>query len=272
MLKELSIRNFAIIDDLRIRFTAGLTILSGETGAGKSIILNAVNLLRGSRASTDMVRSGTGSAELEALFEIAISSKAASIMAAHGYEPSEGLLVRRVVSRNDTNRVYINDRLATIQLLNAITENLTSISGQHANQLLFKDEQHLLILDQFGQLIPLRAEVRTCFQNMLPLLEKLKELKALQQRQAEHIELLGFQKKEITAANLSVGEDQDLEQERLRLRNAEKLYQTLYNGIESLYSAPGSAMEKLVAVKKDLDKISQIDARLKPTTEKLAET
>jgi DNA repair protein RecN (Recombination protein N) len=272
MLKELSIRNFAIIDDLRINFDSGLTILSGETGAGKSIILNAVNLLRGSRASTDLVRSGAESAELEALFEIARSSKAANIMAEHGYEPSEGLLVRRIISRNDTNRVYINGRLATIQLLNAITENLASISGQHANQLLFKEEHHLLILDQFGELIPLREEVRACFQNMLPLLEKLKELRAVQEQQAEHIELLGFQKKEITAANLSLGEDQDLEQEKVRLKNAEKLYQTVYNSIESLYSAPGSVIEQLVAAKKDLDKISQIDALLKPIIEKLAET
>ena len=272
MLKELSIRNFAIIDDLRIDFRSGLTILSGETGAGKSIILNAVNLLRGSRASADLVRSGAERAELEALFEIGHSSRAAGIMAANGYEPAEGLLVRRIISRNDTNRVYINGRLATIQLLNAITENLASISGQHANQLMFKEEQHLLILDQFGKLLPLRDEVRTCFQNMLPLLEKLKELEAMQQRQAEQVELLGFQKKEITAANLSLGEDQDLEQEKIRLKNAEKLYQTVYDGIESLYSAPGSVMEKLVAVRKDLDKLCQIDAQLKPKSEKLAET
>jgi DNA repair protein RecN (Recombination protein N) len=272
MLKELSIRNFAIIDDLRISFTSGLTILSGETGAGKSIILNAVNLLRGSRASSDLVRSGAESAELEALFEIGQSSRTADIMAANGYEPAEDLLVRRIISRKDTNRVYINGRLATIQLLNAITENLASISGQHANQLMFKEEQHLLILDQFGGLMPLREEVRACFQNMLPLLEKLKELKTIQQRQAEQIELLGFQKKEITAANPRLGEDQDLEQEKIRLKNAEKLYQTVYNSIESLHSAPGSVMEKLVAARKDLDKISQIDVQLKPKTEKLAET
>jgi DNA repair protein RecN (Recombination protein N) len=272
MLKELSIRNFAIIDDLRIFFTSGLTILSGETGAGKSIILNAVNLLRGSRASTDLVRSGAESAELEALFEIARPSRAAAIMAANGYAPTEGLLVRRIISRNDTNRVYINGRLATIQLLNAITENLASISGQHANQLLFKEEHHLLILDQFGGLMQLREALRTCFQDLLPLLEKLKELKTVQQRQAEHIELLGFQKKEITAANLCLGEDQELEQEKIRLKNAEKLYQTVYASIESLYSAPGSVIENLVAVRKDLDKISQIDTQLKSKAEKLSET
>ena len=201
MLKELSIRNFAIIDDLQIGFSRGLTILSGETGAGKSIILNAVNLLLGSRAAADLVRTGAESAELEALFEIAASSRVAKIMRAHGYEASEGLLVRRIISRHDANRVYINGRIATIQLLNTITENLASISGQHAHQLLLKDEQHLFILDQFSGLLPLREAVSSCFNKMIPQLEKLKELKAIKARQAEHIELLEFQKKEITAAN-----------------------------------------------------------------------
>jgi DNA repair protein RecN (Recombination protein N) len=163
MLKELSIRNFAIIDDLQISFSAGLTILSGETGAGKSIILSAVNLLLGSRASADLVRTGAENAELEAFFEIAGSGRVADIMTEHGYAPSDGLLVRRIISRSDMNRVYINGRMATIQLLNAITENLASISGQHVHQLLLKEEQHLLILDQFGGLTPLRAEVSTYF-------------------------------------------------------------------------------------------------------------
>ena len=204
MLKELSIRNFAIIDDLQIGFSQGLTILSGETGAGKSIILNAVNLLLGSRASADLVRTGAESAELEALFEIADSSRVAKIMSTHGFEPSEGLLVRRIISRQDTNRVYINGRMATIGLLNAITENLASISGQHAHQLLLKEEQHLFILDQYGGLIPLRESVSHCFKKMLPQLEKLRELKAIQKRQAEHRELLEFQKNEITTTNLSL--------------------------------------------------------------------
>jgi DNA repair protein RecN (Recombination protein N) len=272
MLKALSIRNFAIIDDLQISFSRGLTILSGETGAGKSIILNAVNLLLGSRASADLVRTGADSAELEALFEIADTSRVARIMRTHGYEPSEGLLVRRIISRHDTNRVYVNGRMATIQLLNTITENLASISGQHAHQLLLKEEQHLFILDQYGGLIPLREAVSICFKKMLPQLEKLKELTTLKERQAEHIELLEFQKKEITATNPEPGEDQDLEQQRVRLKNAAELYQTVYNSIESLYGEPGSVMEKLVAVEKDLNKISRIDTQLASKTQGLQNT
>jgi DNA repair protein RecN (Recombination protein N) len=269
MLKELFIRNFAIIDDLQIRFSPGLTILSGETGAGKSIVLNAVNLLLGSRASADLVRTGAESAELEALFEIAASSRASRIMVEHGYDPSEGLLVRRIISRRDANRVYINGRLATIQLLNTVAENLASISGQHAHQLLLKDEQHLFILDQYSGLRPLREALSNCFKKMLPQLEKLNELKRLQKRQAEHIELLEFQKQEITAANPAPEEDRALEQERLRLKNAEELYQTVYNSIDVLYGAPGAVMEKLVAVKKDLDKLCRIDAQLDSKTQSL---
>jgi DNA repair protein RecN (Recombination protein N) len=272
MLKELSIRNFAIIDDLQISFSAGLTILSGETGAGKSIILSAVNLLLGSRASADLVRTGAENAELEALFEITESGRVADIMTGHGYAPSDGLLVRRIISRSDMNRVYINGRMATIQLLNAITENLASISGQHVHQLLLKEEQHLLILDQFGGLTPLRAEVSTYFHQLIPMLEKLEKLNALQKRQAEHKELLEFQLREITAANPAKGEDKALEQERARLKNAEELYQVVYNSIESLYSAPGSVIEKLVDVKKNLDKVSRIDQQLKSKSADLSDT
>ena len=272
MLKELSIRNFAIIDDLQIGFSRGLTILSGETGAGKSIILNAVNLLLGSRASADLVRSGAESAELEALFEIAGSSRVAAIMNAHGYEASEGLLIRRIISRHDANRVYINGRIATIQLLNALTENLASISGQHAHQLLLKEEQHLFILDQFSGLMPLREALSACYNRMIPQLEELKKLKAIKERQAEQIELLEFQKNEITSANPAPDEDRDLEQERMRLKNAEELYQTVYNSIESLYGAPGSAMENMVAVIKDMEKVGRIDRQLNSKAKRLQDT
>ena len=175
MLKELSIRNFAIIDDLKINFSAGLTILSGETGAGKSIILNAVNLLLGSRASADLVRTGAETAELEGLFQISQTGSIAETMSEHGYDPEEGLLIRRIISRSDGNRVYVNGRLATIGLLNTITENLASISGQHAHQGLLKEEQHLLILDQFGGLMPLRRQTFDTYHQILPLIEKLNE-------------------------------------------------------------------------------------------------
>ena len=270
MLKELSIRNFAIIDDLHIDFSDGLTILSGETGAGKSIILNAVNLLLGSRASAELVRTGAESAELEALFQISSTSSVAQIMSAHGYAPGEGLLIRRLISRSDSNRVYVNGRLATIGLLTAITENLASISGQHVHQGLLKEDQHLLILDQFGSLTAQRRKVTDDYHQILPLIDKLNRLNSTRQREAEHRKLLAFQKNEITAASLAPGEDAELEQERLRLKNAEALYQTVHSSIEELYGASGSVIERLSEVKKNLETAGRIDSQLKTKAETLA--
>jgi DNA repair protein RecN (Recombination protein N) len=270
MLKELSIHNFAIIDDLQIEFSDGFTILSGETGAGKSIILNAVNLLLGSRASAELVRTGAEFAELEALFQIALTSSVARTMSANGYDPAEGLLIRRLISRSDNNKVYINGRLATIGLLTTITENLSRISGQHAHQGLLKEDQHLLIIDQFGSLMALRRQLQDGYHQILPLIDKLNRLESIRQRQEEHLELLEFQRNEITAADLTPGEDEALEQERLRLKNAENLYQTVYSSIEGLYGASGSVIERLLEVKKNLATAGRIDSQLKTMAESLA--
>jgi DNA repair protein RecN (Recombination protein N) len=272
MLKELSIRNFAIIDDLKIDFSDGLTILTGETGAGKSIILSAVNLILGSRASAELVRTGAKTAELEALFQISPGSSVAKIMSDLGYNPAEGLLIRRIIARSDSNRVYINGRLATIQILNMVTENLASISGQHAHQGLLKEDEHLLILDQFGGLMSQRQKVYDQYHKMLPLIDELKKLKTIRDRQAEHLELLRFQLKEISDAGIVAGEDIELEQERLRLKNAETLYQTVHGSIEELYGAPGSVIERLLEVKKNLERAGKIDPQLNSGADSLSES
>ena len=159
MLRELSIKNFAIIDDLSISFEEGLTVLTGETGAGKSIIINAVNLILGSRASPELIRTSEETAELEAMFEVPPESPAARAAQAQGFDLSEGLVVRRVIHKNGRHRIYINGRLSTVQMLSTINEHLASISGQHAHQSLLKPEHHLLVLDQFGGVSELRGKV-----------------------------------------------------------------------------------------------------------------
>jgi len=271
MLKELSIRNFAIIDDLHIRFDAGLTILSGETGAGKSIIINAVNLILGSRASTDMVRTGAESAELEALFDIAPQSRSARTAADMGYDLTEGLLVRRVISRVEGNRSYVNGRLATLQVLSAITENMASISGQHAHQGLLKEDQHLLMLDQFAGLMTQREAVSALVREIIPDLKHLRELRARQARQAELTELLEFQQKEIAAAGIAPGEDRELEQERTRLKNAGALVEAVQGGVDTLYSASGSVAERLTEVRRNLERMGRIDPQVGAKAEACAE-
>lgn len=263
MLQELSIKNFAIIDDLRIRFSDGLIVLSGETGSGKSIIINAVNLLLGSRASTQLIRTGAEQAELEALFEIVPKSRAARRMQQQDFDPAEGLLIRRIISRNDRHRVYINGRLSTMQALKEMTQNLASISGQHAHQGLLKEDRQLRIIDQFGELLSIRRRVQEYHQQIMPLIEELASLIALKNRQSDHVDLLQFQQKEIQAAGITPGEDAKLEQEAQMLKHAETLYECVHNSLEMLYDAPGAVVEKLMAVGKDMDRFASIDVSLK---------
>ena len=192
MLRELSIKNFAIIEDLSISFEKGLAVLTGETGAGKSIIINAVNLILGSRASPELIRTSEETAELEALFKVPPESPAAKVAERQGVDLSEGLLVRRIIQRNGRHRIYINGRLATVQMLSQINEHLASISGQHAHQSLLKPEQHLLVLDQYGDLCELRGRVSKCYEQTLLLVRECAGLKRQHVEQTEKRELLEF--------------------------------------------------------------------------------
>jgi len=272
MLQELSIRQFAIIDDIRITFEGGLTILSGETGAGKSIIINAVNLLLGSRASEKMIRTGAESAEVEALFRVDPDSPVAQSMETHGFSVSDGLMIRRVISRSDRHRVYINDRLSTMQVLKTLTRHMASISGQHAHQSLLKEDQQLLILDQVGGLLPLRKKVHEASHSLLPLIRQYHKLVKSKDRQQDQLELLRFQQQEIQAARITVGEDAELEQEIARLKNAEMLMEVVHGSIDVLYSASGAVVERIMEVEKRLAQASRIDAALEPSSEALSES
>jgi DNA repair protein RecN (Recombination protein N) len=269
MLQEISIRNFAIIEDLTIRFEPGLTILSGETGAGKSIIINAVNLLLGSRASAALIRTGAASAELEAHFHCAPDSHVTRTMKELGYSPEEGLLVRRIISRNDRHRIYINGRMATMQVLTAITADLASISGQHAHQGLLKEDQHLDILDQYGDLLPLREEYQESYRQLVPLIQKESELLRRQGVQIEQMELLRFQRDEIEAADVKPDADSQLEKERLRLKNSENLLQTVQQCMDVLYSSDGAVVERLGYCGKELARTAQMDDRLQAPADQI---
>ncbi len=259
MLKELLIKNFAIIGDLSIRFHGGLTIMSGETGAGKSIIVNAVNLLLGSRVNAKMIRDGYDTAELSAYFDIPESSAAAAIMAENGYAHHNGLLVRRVIAGNNRHRIYINDRMATVQMLAAITANLASISGQHAHQGLIREETHLAILDRYGGLSPRVQQVSDLYGQVLPLIQVLQALKEKKRNQAKEMELLRYQAAEIADADILPDEDESLEKERLRLKHIESLHHSVYSAIESLQGADGAILEQLGEVRKKLEKVAVID-------------
>ena len=269
MLRELSIKNFAIIDDLSVRFEKGLTVLTGETGAGKSIIINAVNLILGGRASPELIRSSEETAELEALFEVPPETPATRAAQEQGFDLTEGLLVRRVINRNGRHRVYINGRLATMQMLSSINEHFASISGQHAHQSLLKPEHHLLVLDQFGGLSELRSNVSRCYQDMLPLISRRDTLKRQLTEQSERRELLEFQCREIDQNRIVPQEDDDLEQERQRLKHAGRLYEAAGRCVERLYGEHGAVLEHLTEVGRELQTLSRIDQALTPMAERV---
>lgn len=271
MLRDLSIKNFAIIDDLQMQFDAGLTIMSGETGAGKSIIINAVKLLLGTRATAKLIRTGAESAELEAFFDIGTASPAAATMAAHGYSAEEGLLIRRIIASNDRHRIFINGSMATMQVLQAITENLASISSQHAHQSLLKEDFHLDVLDEYGNLMGMREAVGGIYRGIIPLLEQREKLLALRDRQNEQRELLQFQQAEIEAARLVPGEDDQLAAERRRLRNSQTLIQTVHQCVELLYGAQDAVTDHLGAIRHQLETAAAIDGELQSPAERVAE-
>ena len=271
MLQYLSIKNFAIIDDLSVAFEEGFTVLTGETGAGKSIIINAVNLILGGRASPEMIRTSEETAELEASFEVPPDSPAAKAAEAHGFDLSEGLLVRRVIQRNGRHRIYVNGRMATAQMLTTMNEQLATISGQHAHQNLLRADQHLLVLDQFGRLMGLRERVAGAYHKMLPLIRELARLEGRQAQQSDHRELLAFQCREIQQARIVEGEDEALEQERQRLKHARRLFETVGECIERLYGGEGAVVEHLTEMARALEGLGRIDTSLGPAAERVKE-
>ena len=179
MLTNLQIKNFAIIDDLLLSFAPGLTILSGETGAGKSIIVGALNMVMGGRATADLVRSGEHEAMVEALFTLPGDKAYRQKLEEKGLSATDNnLLIKRVISREGKNRVHVNGSLATLGMLAEISEMLLTISGQHEHQELLRPQNHSDILDNYGGLLIVRDLYREVFHRMQRLKQKLEALKA----------------------------------------------------------------------------------------------
>jgi len=272
MLSELAIKNFAIIDDIRISFSKGLSVLTGETGAGKSIIIEAVNLLLGGRASADLVRNGEEQAELEAFFLIDPESPPARIMEENHLDPSEGLIIRRIIAINGRHRIFINSRQSTMQMLKLLTENLASISSQHAHQGLLNEENHLDILDSFAGTWPYRREVHTIYNELLPLVRELVNLKANVDKIVEENEFLRFQIDEIEQADIKPEEDETLEMEKNRLNNGSQIYETIQSAINEIYSKEGSILEKLDSIKANFDKYGEMERALASGAQSISRT
>ncbi len=270
MLSELTIKNFAIIDDLTITFEEGLSVLTGETGAGKSMIISAVNLLLGSRASSDMVRAGCRSAELSACFTIAQGSWAWQVLEEQGLDPAEGLIVRRVIAAEGNSRVFINSSVSTIELLKKVTAGLAGISSQHAHQGLLKEENHLDILDEFAKAGALRREVSQIFGTLAPLKKQQEEMIRQREEKQKEQDFIAFQLQEIEEAAIVPDEDEDLEKKRRILMNAAKIFEAVNGAVHETYDREGSVIERLSDIIHSLGSLGDADERLQQVGERLS--
>src|SRR5574341_58958 len=273
MLKELNIKNFAIIDQLRVEFGPGLNVFTGETGAGKSIVVDALNLALGERASTDLIRTGSPEAVVEAAFELngMGSSSVASLLSGQGIEhqPGEDLLVRRIISAAGKNKVYINGSLATLAALADIGALLADIHGQHEHQSLLSLERQMEMLDSFGGLEKERETVGGGYHSYHELRKQLAALEAGEREKAQREDLLRYQVNEIEASQVKEGEDEALAAEQKVLANSEKLAGLAKAADEALYSSEGSVLSGLKRAITNIREIAAIDSRLAPVLELL---
>ena len=267
MLIELRIKNFAIIDELSLSFSKGFNILSGETGAGKSIILNAVHLLLGDKATEEWIRSSEEEANVEALFDISgnheakqkIKEKAPQVQ---GTGEEDSLLIRRVISRSGRGKVFINGNMATLGTLSEVGEELLSIYGQHEHQSLQRVETHIDILDEFGGLLGLRGEFQKQYEEFISLSEEVEKIRSEKEKRAKERELMAFQSKEIAASGIQVGEEESLKEDRTILTHAKKLTDFAVASEETLYSREGSTIEGIQKILSQGGDMAAIDPSL----------
>lgn len=276
MLTELYVKDFALIDELRIEMGPGFNVLTGETGAGKSLIIDAVGLVLGGRATSDMVRTGADEAVIEGVFDITDLESLAALLSEAGIEAEDGtLIVTREIARSGKNKCRINGRTVTLGMVAEVGAALVDIHGQHEHQSLLHVSRHLELLDRFGgsKIWPLRREVEELFTRLSGLEKELSRLRADGREKARRMDLLRFQVNEIDAANLRPGEEEELEAERLVLANAEQLFDAAAFAVSALLEGSGDSPavdDTLGAVLARLSEAAKVDPSLKPVMEALS--
>jgi DNA repair protein RecN (Recombination protein N) len=269
VLKELRIINFAIIDELHVHFGQGLHVFTGETGAGKSIIIEALSLALGGRASGEMIRSGEDTATIEAAFDLTGHAEVADLARAHGIDIShEELVVKRALSAS-RSRVYVNGTLSTVSVLELLGSKLVEIHGQFEQQTLLHPEHQLDIFDSYAGVLELRDALERNYYYLQGLRKRLAELTAQADERARRQQWLQFQLQEIDQAELRPGEEEEIKGERQILMHTEKLLQITQGSGELLYAGEDTVVERLGRALTALDEASAIDPVLTPVTEEL---
>jgi len=268
MLTVLRIRGFALIDEVELAIGAGLTVITGETGAGKSILVDALGLLRGGRGSTELIRTGRDEAQVEAVFELAAGDLRA-VLEEDGRSVEEGLVVRRLIARNGRGRIHLGGSLATAADLAGSVGKLVDITSQHDQQSLMDPDSQLAILDAFAGNRETLVEARVAWDALATAEGELATFDADTRTRAEREDLLRFQLTELEEAKLGPGEDDALRSERERVKGAEKFLAACTRGEETLYSGEDAVAGRMAAVARDLSALAQLDPTLAPMVERL---
>lgn len=268
MLRELRIKNFAVIDEVALDLGTGLNVLTGETGAGKTIVLNALGLISGGRVSSDIIRHGEEEAMVEALFT-ALSEPLRNKLQEGGYGGEDELIIKRVVSRSGKNRTYLNGSLCPLAFLSEAGACLIHIYGQHEHQALLRTETHLPLLDSYGGLETKTEEMKEQYRSLGLAWNALKQAKELLEKRRREEELLRAQVQEIAQAQLQTGEEEDLKAKKNILIHGEKLFQGCKEGEDLLYEGEDALVSRLGRYALRLRELANIDSGLNEAVELL---
>lgn len=273
MLLELTIKNFAIIKSITVPFEAGMTVLTGETGAGKSIIIDAMNLLLGSRASSDFIRHGEDKAEIEGLFSLSLTSKLTNQLYLLGIELDEPqLIVKREIYRAGRSICRINGHLVTLTNLKEIGSALVDIHGQHEHQELMQQAHHIELLDQFGNqdFRRLKLDYQSIFHEYAKLHKQMVERQENQVRFNQRLNELKTSLDEISAANLEIDEEAQLRKKRLQLQNQQTIVQHLLGALNILQNEEFSPNDLLGQISSELSQLADFDQDYSQLIDQLA--
>ena len=274
MLLEISIKNFAIIQSISLNFEEGMTVLTGETGAGKSIIIDAMNMMLGARATTDVIRHGAPKAEIEGLFSLENSRVLQEIFDEQGLELSDEIIIRREILQNGRSISRVNGQMVNLSVLKAIGQQLVDIHGQHDQEELMRPHRHIQMLDEFGDadFFELKESYQTSFDDYRQMRKQVLDIKKNQLEHKARIEMLEFQMAEIEAANLKAGEDVILNQERDKLLNHKNIADTLTNAYSMLDNEEFSSLANVRSAMNDMESLEEYDPDYREISSSLSET
>jgi len=269
MLQFLNISNIALIDDMQVEFESGLNLLTGETGSGKSIIVDALGLLIGGRFSSDLIKTGADRGSIEGLFSVTPNPDLEHLLENAGFGATNELIIRRELSATGRNKIFINNQLATQSLLRDLRPYLVDIHGQGEQQTLFNPETHLEILDAFAGNASLRAEVSEAYRGWSGLRRELESLRHDEAEKFQLVDTLKFQIAELERAQLSPGEDEKLEDERRRLANVEKLTTLCQSSYSRIYEDDDAAVARVRLTLKDVEELAEYESSFRDYLEGL---